>query len=235
MARVAGWHRPIHSRRGRSRGAEPSRLVHHHRGPGGRRQDDPGRGARRASPASAAMDVAPHPRAGWHVAGRTDPRGAARPDRLDRRDRPADRCPAVQRRPRQLVAEVMRPGARGGPDGRLRPLRRLDARLPGLRRGRAARASCASLEAVATGGLAAGPDDPARPAGRGRPRAQGAGRRDPVRGRVRPRLPSTGARRVPGPGRGRAGAGSPSSTRLDPPDDVAAAVDAAVDRMLRRR
>ena len=35
---------------------------------------------------------------------------------------------------RQLVTEVIRPGARGRADGRLRPLRRLDAGLPGLRR-----------------------------------------------------------------------------------------------------
>ena len=44
---------------------------------------------------------------------------------------------------RQLVTEVIRPALDGGHDRRLRPLRRLDARLPGLRRRRPARRRCA--------------------------------------------------------------------------------------------
>ena len=107
---------------------------------------------------------------------------------------------------RQLVGEVIRPGAR-------RPARPWSApgsptrRWPTRATAPACRSTtCARSTAIATDGLAPGPDDPARPAGRGRARAQGARRRDPLRGRVRPGLPSPRARRVPGPRGGRAGA-----------------------------
>ena len=90
---------------------------------------------------------------------------------------------------RQLVGEVIRPAIAAGTTVDLRPLRRFDAGLPGLWRRAAARPP-----ALARGGryrrAPAGPDDPARPAGRGRARPQGAGRRDPLRGGVRPRVPS---------------------------------------------
>ena len=59
----------------------------------------------------------------------------------------------------------------------------------------------------------AGPDDPPRPAGRGRPRPQGARRPDPLRARVRPRLPSPRPRRVSSPSPPRSRRVSRSSTR----------------------
>ena len=132
---------------------------------------------------------------------------------VDVHGRPADRRPAVQRRPPPARDGGHPPGARGRADGRLRSVRRFDAGLPGLRGGRPAR-----RPPGARGGRhrrpRPGPDDPARPARRGRPGAQGAGRRDPLRGRVRPRLPSTRPRWASWPSpSSRAGAGSRSSMR----------------------
>ena len=67
------------------------------------------------------------------------------------------------------------------------------------------------LEEVATDGLTPDLTILLDLAGRGRPGAQGARRRDPLRGRVRPRLPPPGAGRFPGPRGGRTRAGSRSS------------------------
>ena len=131
---------------------------------------------------------------------------AAGADRLRRPDRPADRCPPVQRR--AAPARRARSSGRRSTPGRrssapASPTRRSPTRATAP----ACRSSgCARSPTVATDGLAARPDDPARPARRGRPRAQGARRRDPLRGRVRPGLPPTRPGRLPGARRGRAGA-----------------------------
>ena len=156
---------PVPDERGRAAG-EPSatlarvtrpgdagpRLVHHDRGARGSRQDDAGGGPRRRT-SRAWASTSTHPRAGRHVARRAASRGPPGAHRLGRADRSADRRAAVQRRPPPARDRGHPPGARGGTDGRLRALRRLDAGLPGLRRRRSRSSACAPSRLAATDGL----------------------------------------------------------------------------------
>ena len=117
-------------RRGQRRDA---RHFHHPRGTRRRRQEPPGRGARRA-PARPRTRRRADTRAGRHHARRARPHAAAR-DSSDEHD-PVVRRAALQRRAQPPRQRGHPAGSRARRGRRLRSLRRLDARLPGLRRRR---------------------------------------------------------------------------------------------------
>ena len=130
----------------------------------------------------------------------------------------------------QHVAEVIRPALGARRDRRVRPLRAVDARVPG-RRARARRRRGRAAERVGGGRRRARrrvvldvPDAIAEARVSPEPRPVRAGRR---------RVPRPGPGRVPRP-RPRPGAGC-SSTRDGTPDEVAARVLAAVDARRFRR
>ena len=186
-------------------GAPAPRLVHHARGTRGSRQDDPGDGPRRrTSSGRASTSTSPGSRAAPGSASgsaRSCWRAPTPPPPTD----PLTDALLFNAARRQLVTEVIRPALDGRADDRVRPLRRLDAGLPGLRRRACRWTTLRALERDRDRRPRARPHDPPRPARRGRPGPEGARRRDPLRGGVRPRLPPSGPRRLPGPGRRRTG------------------------------
>ena len=153
-----------------------------------------------------------HPRAGRHVARRAAPRGPPGPDRRRRAATdPLTDAFLFNAARRQLVTEVIRPALAAGRT--VVCARYADSTLAyqGYGAGRPARRP-ARARAAATDGLR--PDltillDLPVEVGLAR---KAPGRRDPLRGRVRPRLPSPGPGRLPGPGGGRTRAASRSST-----------------------
>ncbi len=195
--------RRLHSARDPTRDPH-ARLVHHPRGTGRCRQDDAGDGPCRASRRTEA----------WTSTLTREPGGTWLGERLRdvllaRTDTAAPTDPLTDAllfnaARRQLVTEVIRPALDAGRT--VLCARYADSTLAYQGYGAGVPLDDA---AGARGGrhrwAAARPDDPARRARRGRPGAEGARRRDPLRGRVRPRLPPTRPRRVPGPRGGRTG------------------------------
>ena len=198
----------LHSGAWRRATGRAGRRVHHARGAGRVRQVEPcsrsatalaRRRLRRRHDAGARLDAAgragPPPRPGH--------RAEDRPHRSRRRA-------PVRRVAGQHVEEVIRPGPRARRGRRLRPVRRLVARLPGGGLG-GADGRAAGRAAVRDRRARAGPHGPAGPPRRGGPRAQVRGGH-PVRGVPGPRLPRAGAGGVPRPSRPKSRGGTRSST-----------------------